>query len=381
MRRSTPRNLGTAFLLLLAFTVPAFAADKGKGAEVKAPPTQTNTQPKLQDDIAQLSGQVDDLQASVKKIEEDMKTVEELRGDQQQLATRLEHLEKQSSMALVLLGLTAFFAAGALLLGLLQLRTVRALERRVGEVRERPGDLSFGSSPGEALEGAQAKAPEKRADLPLGGSVQLPARPAARTQPSFKDDSSRPELRRGEAVPTPPPAPHQKIARLLAQLQKEAPSLAEDFGDLDTRERFLGEFDAPLSARLERLKSYSEQGEAQLKERWLGPDLVTTLDALARFYSEAIEEGRQGRAAAKNLALRLRRWLYEDFSSACRGEGWFAIDPVDPYKTEFDPHVHHAVAGRDIDGASGMILAIKAIGRRDPKSGAVIRKAEVIVGR
>jgi molecular chaperone GrpE (heat shock protein) len=379
MRRSTPRNLGTAFLLLLAFTVPAFAADKGKGTEVKTPPTQTNTQPKLQDDIAQLSEQVDDLQASVKKIEEDMKTVEELRGDQQQLATRLEHLEKQSSMALVLLGLTAFFAAGALLLGLLQLRTVRALERRVGEVRERPGDLSFGSSPGEALEGAQAKAPEKRADLPLGGSVQLPARPAARTQPSSKDDSSRPELRRGEAVPPPPASPHQKIARLLAQLQKEAPSLAEDFGDLDTRERFLGELGAPLSARLDRLKSY--QDEAQLKERWLGPDLVTTLDALARFYSEALEEGRQGRAAAKSLARDLRRWLYEDFSSACRSEGWFAIDPVDPYKTEFDPHVHHAVAGRDVDGASGMILAIKAIGRRDPKNGAVIRKAEVIVGR
>jgi len=162
-------------------------------------------------------------------------------------------------------------------------------------------------------------------------------------------------------------------------LYAEAPKLAESFADLSLRERFQGELGAPLRARLDRLRAYSD--EAQLRERWLGPDLVPTLDALSRFYSEAIEEGRHGGASAKGLARDLRRWLYDDFSSACRSEGWFAIDPVDPYKTEFDPNVHHAIAGRDVDGAEGKVLAVKAIGRRDPKNGAVVHKAEVIVGR
>ncbi len=367
-------------LLLLAFTVPAFAAgkgDKGKGTEVKAPPAPTTPQPKLQEDIDQLSGQVDELQASVKKIEEDIKRVEEIQGDPKQLAVRLEHLEKQSSTALALLGLTAVFAAGALLFGLLQRKALR--ERRPGKPEEGSSGSAGSLALIDALEGARVNAPEKRADLPPGGSVQSPARPAARTPPSSKGDSSRSESRRDEAALRTPPPPHQKIMDLLAGLHAAAPKLAESFSDSALRERFRGEFDAPLSARLDRLRTCSD--EAQLKERWLGPDLVTTLDALARFYSEAIEEGRQGRTAAKSLARDLRRWLYEDFSSACRSEGWFAIDPVDPYKTEFDPQVHHAVAGRDIDGSSGLILAIKAIGRRDPKSGAVIRKAEVIVGR
>jgi hypothetical protein len=129
------------------------------------------------------------------------------------------------------------------------------------------------------------------------------------------------------------------------------------------------------------LRTYSEQGEAQLRERWLKPDLVTTLDALARFYSEAVEEGRHGRAAAKSLARELRGWLYDELSPACKAEGWFAIDPIDPYRTAFDSNVHHAVTGRDIAGAAGLIIAIKAIGRRDPRNGAVVHRAEVIVGR
>jgi hypothetical protein len=174
---------------------------------------------------------------------------------------------------------------------------------------------------------------------------------------------------------------HRKIASLLAGLRTEAPRLAESFADPALSERFRGEFDAPLQARLERLIVASQQSEEQLRERWLGPDLVSTLDALARFYSEAVGEERLGRANANGLARELRSWLYDRLSSACREEGWFSIDPVDPYSTEFDPKIHHAVAGRDMPGARGRILAVRAVGRRDVKSGAITHKAEVIVGR
>src|SRR6185369_11122349 len=135
-----------------------------------------------------------------------------------------------------------------------------------------------------------------------------------------------------------------------------------------------------LSAILERLR-ISEQVEDPLEDSWLGPDLVPTLNSLARFYSEAVAEWRQGHAASKELASELRSWLYDRFSPACSFEGWFAIDQIDPYVTGFDPKTHHAVAGHDVGGASGKIIAVKAIGRRDPQNGDVIHKAEVIVGR
>ena len=134
-----------------------------------------------------------------------------------------------------------------------------------------------------------------------------------------------------------------------------------------------------MHARLIRLIALSEQDDELLRERWLGPDLVTTLDALARFYSEAVAEERDGHDTG--LAGDLRGWLYDSFGSVCRNEGWFAIDPIEPYKTRFNPQIHYAVAGRDVDGAEGKIIAIKAIGRRDARTGAVKHQAQVIVGR
>jgi hypothetical protein len=243
-----------------------------------------------------------------------------------------------------LLGLTTLLAA---VLGLLQLKSLGA---RVGKL---PGK----SQPGEV-----------RADLPLNGA---PPPPEAR--PEGISGSH------GTEAPPPSPTHHEKIAELLAELRKEAHSLAEGFIDISIRDRFLGELGAPLTARLDRLRTYSD--EVQIKERWVEPDLVATLDVLARFFSEAIEEERHKRAGAKHLARKLRGWLYDRFSPACIGESWFAIDPIDPYVTAFDQNIHLAVSGRDVKGAAGKVIAIKAIGRRHPQSGAVIHKAEVIVGR
>lgn len=184
------------------------------------------------------------------------------------------------------------------------------------------------------------------------------------------------------AVPAPPVAAsarHGEIARHLAKLRQDARRLAEGFADPFQRDRFAREFDVPLGARLERLSHLAAQGEQQLRERWLGPDLVTTIDALGRFYSHAVDEQRQG--SRTGLAAELYRWLYDTLGPACRTEGWFVIDLVEPYVTQFDPQVHHAVGGRDVAGAEGRVVALRAVGRRDPGTGAVIAKAEVIVGR
>jgi len=383
MRHSAQRIFGTAFFLLLAASTLDVASAQG------APAGQDQTG-KLQADVEYLIKTVDSLTKQLKKspdvppplpesdsvqtqatlldLQVHLKNLEvqldAIRNSQKELPAQLKNLELQVDslrtvqkgfspqieksstiqMRVEFLALTALLAAGTLLLGLLQLRALRALVR---ERLEKP------------------KSVDGRADLPLNSAALL--------------TNTHPEVASGkEAVPSPS---HQKVAKLLTRLRQESPRLAEGFGDSSLQQRFLGEFGAPMGALLDRLRAYSEQGELQVREKWLGHDLVTTLDALARFYSEAVEEGRQGRAAAKGLARKLRAWLYDRFSPACQAEGWFAIDLVDPYRTDFDPDVHRAVADRDVESATGKVIAIKTIGRRDPKSGAVIHKAEVIVGR
>jgi hypothetical protein len=306
----------------------------------------------LQTQLKNLEAQVDALRNAQKVLPAQLKPSETQPDALRPLREGLSMQTKESSKLLIgveLLAVTTLLATGASLFGLLQLRSLRA------RVRELPG---------------KPQPVEKRVDLVLNVA---PLPPEARPE-ELSGGSS------GKEGPLPPT--HQKIAKLLDKLREDAPKLAKDFNDHETRNRFLSDFDeVSLTARLDRLKTCSD--ETELKERWLEPDLMTTLDALARFYSEAVVERRQGHSAAKSLAPKLRVRLYDHFNTACRDEGWFAIDRIDPYKTDYDPQIHRAVdrSGRDVAGAAGKVIAIRAIGRRDPKSGAVIHKAEVIVGR
>ena len=314
-----------------------------------------------------------------------------------------------------LLGLTAVTAVTLLSLGLRQRQMLRAVSAQVDDLRillramapvasgnreEARSDPGSSNPPqpggrGDGPQGADDTRPTgnhpstaavaKEAGLaPAGGSSGSGLAPGDPDRgPSGAEPApSSPDLSPGEDdMVVRLPQRHQQVGALLVRLHREAPRLAEGFFDRAVRERFLRDFGAPINARLDRLRICSEEGDSQVEHRWLDLDLVPTLDALARFYSEAIEEERHGREAGKCLARELRRWLYEEWSAACRREGWFAIDAIDPYKTEFDPLVHLAVAGRDAAGAEDMILALKSIGRRDPRTGAVVRKAQVVVGR
>jgi len=236
--------------------------------------------------------------------------------------------------------------------------------------------------------GAGAVADGGAAPAPAAVMPPPPAADGAQRQPGSQaaaapapSSAAAPEFT-PTAAPAPPGATglrHGAIAGLLAGLRQDARRLAEGFTDPALGARFRRELEAPLGARLDRLRMLAAQGEDQVRERWLGPDLVTTLDALARLYSEAVEEERRG--SRTGLAGELRRWLYDELGPACQGEGWFAIDPIEPYVTPFDPRVHHAVAGRDVAGAEERVVAIRAVGRRDPRTGVVAAKAEVVVGR
>jgi len=388
MNRYATLALTSAFI----FLVPVWASAKQPKAATKPDAVSASqaaaatAQHQHQEDVGWTRRKVEQLSAAqVRDAQEIAKTIR----NQLRAAARLHRIERDAWLILGLLSVIVLVVGGALGLGWRQRKSVSALEEKMRDLRERFEELQrvIESGFADAAKRDAAKGSGAGQNQITGGDLRSAVGTAAagcqavRPSPPRQQDSAN--LQPGTAKEGPPPVPpgtrHPEVAGLLAKLRRDAGRLADRFADPDLRERFRGEFDAPLGARLDRLRTVSEQGEDQLRERWLGPDLVTTLDALARFYSEAVEEERRGHVTG--LARELRSWLYDDFGPVCRSEGWFAIDPIDPYATEFDPRAHHAVAGRDVDGAEGRIIAIKSIGRRDARTGVVMFKAEVIVGR
>ncbi|HYN20584.1 MAG TPA: hypothetical protein VE078_06465 [Thermoanaerobaculia bacterium] len=375
MKRSASLGLGTALFLLLTASASA----------QPTPPTPTaGEQEPAAVDQRQLQESAGQVRQDVEKLLRQLQATASVA----QIETVLENqrrLETLAVTALGLLALTALLASTGLVLALQQRKAVLALAKEkeaekelAGAGGESPGTPAADTGSGESAASDLRTSSETGAATTGGDPVlaaqdtgHLATAPEAELVSHAADDEELPWL--------PPGMRHRDIALLLARLRREAPRLAERFADGELRKRFRGELDAPVHARLNRLIALSEKGDELLRERWLGPDLVTTLDALACFYSEAVAEERNGHDTG--LARDLRGWLYDSFGPVCRSEGWFAIDTVDPYKTRFDPQVHHAVAGRDVDGAEGQVIAVKAIGRRDATTGAVKHRAEVIVGR
>ena len=374
MKRSTCLGLGTTLVLLVSICAAAQPAQPGPTV-----PDATNAAaaPAAAEDPAaaarrQLQQDVDQARQRVEKLMRQLQATSAA-----QIETVLDNqrrLEALAGTALGLLALTVLLSSAGLVLALQQRRALLSLVReergRGAEIPAAPVSEA-GSGPGEGASGDRPSTPGAGAAA-TAGSPAPPAQDAGQIAAASEED--------GEAAPLLPPGMrHREVALLLARLCREAPRLAERFASSELRERFRKELDAPVHARLDRLIALSGQDDGLLQERWLGPDLVTTLDALARFYSAAVAEERNGHDTG--LARDLHRWLYDAFGDACRDEGWFAIDPIEPYKTKFNPQIHCAVAGRDVDGAEGQIIAIKSIGRRDARTGAVKHQAEVIVGR
>jgi hypothetical protein len=386
MKRSTSLGLGTALFLLVTAFASAQPGPLAPNATSATGTPVVGAQDPTAGDQRQLQESAGQARQDVEKLLRQLQATASVA----QIETVLENqrrLETLAVTALGLLALTALLASTGLLLALQQRKALLALAKEKGAEKELAGaggefpetpaaDTGLGeSAASDPLTSSETGAAATGGDPVLAAqdTGQLTTAPEAELAASHAADDE-------EALPSLPPGMrHRDIALLLARLRREAPRLAERFADGELRKRFRGELDAPVHARLNRLIALSEKGDELLRERWLGPDLVTTLDALACFYSEAVAEEKNGHDTG--LARDLRGWLYDSFGPVCRNEGWFAIDPVDPYKTRFDPQVHHAVAGRDVDGAEGQVIAVKAIGRRDATTGAVKHRAEVIVGR
>ena len=246
---------------------------------------------------------------------------------------------------------------------------------------------------GEGSEGNESTAsdtdteqqPQSGADEP----ATTPTAPAPQTP-----FAGSPEPEPSPKKPEPPPAnpkwqawldqlrtlPHGAVAALLGEVLQHSKHLARGFASDEQQQAFTHEVGDGFHRRLTRFQECARD-EATFVERWVEPDLITALDLLARFQSQAAADARDGHAPAAQLATWLGTALYDQLGPACQGEGWFALERIEPFRTSFDPQLHKGIDGRQVPGARGLVVEVERVGRSHPVDAYPIDKAHVVVGR
>lgn len=113
---------------------------------------------------------------------------------------------------------------------------------------------------------------------------------------------------------------------------------------------------------------------------WVDMELLPFLADLAKRYATVFRTARRGNGGEAERDL-LQRALFSDINEACTAEGLFSIMPIELYRTSFDHRRHEALAGEDDPEAIGLVVNLWRLGRVTPGTGAILEKAQVIVGR
>ncbi len=273
-----------------------------------------------------------------------------------------------------------------------------------GEGRNRAAPLAPPADP--QLEGDQetnGRAPPTRERTVLNEPATPPARPDPRGV-----ERARPGL--PESVPASPTEPlranpvvkaaeggespgadrwlrtlsagrHGGIASAIGGVYLDSAEMAQMFRMSANREEFVRVAQTALKTRLERFASMQRAPASNFRHDWVEPDLLPILDGLSNLYARALTEQRNGNAAAGAVAARLHEVLYLQLGPVCQDAGWFSIQTIIPFETNFDPIRHTAIGSAEAAGASDRVVDIRQAGRLDAVSGTVIAPAHVVVGR
>ena len=318
-------------------------------------------------------------------------------------------------IALALSIAALLLAAGAFAMTIKQTKSFESLRSTVRQLEEKPPPVAESPRINDRPPTPKAeptKAEPTKAEPPPSASARpkvspsdgLPA-PGSRgevgsesaTAPAPREpvaSSREPDPIPSPKKPEPPPAdpkwqawldqlrtlPHGSVAALLGEVLQHSKHLALGFADPAQRAAFASEVGEGFQRRLTRFQQCARD-EATFVERWVEPDLVTALDLLARFQSQAAADARDGHSPAGQLAAWLATALYEQLGPACQAEGWFALDAIAPFHTTFDPQLHKGIDGRAVAGARGLVVEVERVGRLHPLEGYPLDKAHVVVGR
>jgi hypothetical protein len=173
--------------------------------------------------------------------------------------------------------------------------------------------------------------------------------------------------------------PHGDVVAALGRVHRDSEELSAGLLDPAVRAAFVSEMDGVLRERIVRFTERAGDEPALLFSRWIEPDLLPTLDALARFSSAAAAD--RTHPAALALQQKLDDVLYLELDAACRKAGWFGLERVTAFVTRFDPAVHRAAGGKDLPAAAGVVVEVTSPGRLAVMSRERLSKAVVVVGR
>lgn len=103
--------------------------------------------------------------------------------------------------------------------------------------------------------------------------------------------------------------------------------------------------------------------------QFVDQELFPQLDALGQWASDAEEP----------LATELLRILFVRFGAVLQARGVASLIRVVPKKDAFDATIHRAQGSTP--GPAGVVMRLLRVGYRDPRRGALVRPAEVVVGQ
>lgn len=205
-----------------------------------------------------------------------------------------------------------------------------------------------------------------------GTPRQAPAAPAAPSLPEVGGQAWLDGLPLGQ---------HGELVSALVGFYRSAEAIANGFADFTSRGLCLRIGRDELMPRLERFAEWRDAPEQDIYTAWVEPDLLPILNGVSELYSRAIRECRGGNASARQTVAWLHHLLYRDLSMGCSDGGWFDVQLVVPYETDFDPVLHHAIGTEEATDSSQKIVDVRRVGRLEHPGGAVVAPAHVVVGR
>ena len=315
-------------------------------------------------------------------------------------------------IALALAITALLLAAGALAMTIQQRKSFENLLSTVKELEDRPVHVNEPvpetqehrtPAPEPKPDPLTAESPEPEPEANVGeeftssrtAEAPSPPTPLPQGDPSPPTPLPQGEERNREAQPQPAPTvdpawqawldqlralPHGAVAGLLGEVLQHSKHLARGFADPAQRQAFATEVGEGFQRRLTHFQQCARD-DSSFVERWVEPDLITALDLLARFQSQAAADARDGHAPAAQLASWLAGALYDQLGPACQNEGWFALERIEPFRTAFDPQLHKGIDGRAVAGARGQVVEVERVGRSHAFDGYPVEKAHVVVGR
>lgn len=175
--------------------------------------------------------------------------------------------------------------------------------------------------------------------------------------------------------------PYGGMITAIGELYMASPEMSRALRQRANQDEYMRLVCTELTPRLERFERLQRAAAAVFHSDWVEPDLIPILDGLSSLYCRALAESRGGNPAAALLADQLHEVLYQRVGSGCEEAGWFTLQVIVPFDTDFDPIRHTAIGTAEAGDASQKVVDIKQAGRLDVATGAVIAAAHVVVGR